>query len=310
MRVLVFSQLYNPETATITDLCKELTLKGHEVTVMTGLPNAPVGKIFAGYGFFSKLKEVSDGVDIRRNWLIPRGSGSGFRMALNYLSFVLFCSIGLLRLRNKKYDVILVNQLSPITVALPAILYKAIYGKKIVMWVHDLWPDSVIAAKAMREGIAYNLVGLIVKFIYARIDFFLPQSVAMLETLVERGISRERMKFTPNPIDDIFSEHVLTGDVSENVGSESTCKLMFAGAVGAAQDFTTLLNAVKLARTRANISLAIAGDGRAWRKQHSTLASSICWRRISCRHPVESMPEFYAQADFMLVTLLISRFSR
>ena len=129
MNILVFSQLYSPETATITDLCKELSKKGHNITVMTGLPNVPVGKIFKGYGFFSKLREEIDGVDVRRNWLVPRGSGTNLRMVLNYMSFVLFCSLGLFRLRGKSFDVVLVNQLSPITVALPAILYKFIYRK-------------------------------------------------------------------------------------------------------------------------------------------------------------------------------------
>ena len=72
------------------------------------------------------------------------------------------------------------------------------------MWVHDLWPDSVIAAKAMSKNLAYKMIGKIVKFIYSHVDFFLPQSLAMLKTLEDRGISKEIMKFTPNPIDEIF----------------------------------------------------------------------------------------------------------
>ena len=106
----------------------EISRKRVTKQVMTGLPNAPGGNIFEGYGYLKKLKENLDGVDVRRNWLVPRGGGSNLRMILNYL-FVLFCSLGLFRIRNKTFDVILVNQLSPITVALPAILYKFIYRK-------------------------------------------------------------------------------------------------------------------------------------------------------------------------------------
>lgn len=306
MKILVFSQLYSPETATITDLCRDLTRKGHNVTVMTGLPNAPGGKIFQGYGLFSKLREHLDGVDVRRNWLIPRGSGNNLRMILNYLSFVCFCSLGLLRLRGKTFDVILVNQLSPITVALPAILYKIIYRKKIVMWVHDLWPDSVIAAKAISNGFAYKAIGQLVKFIYSKIDFFLPQSIAMLETLENRGIPKERMKFTPNPIDDIFSSRKPLVPVQEESEFSGPCRFMFAGGVGAAQDFDTILHAASLARAEVEIRILVVGDGRALEKAKRLSHDLGLTQEVEFfgRHPVEAMPGFYAQADFMLVTLL------
>ena len=305
MKILVFSQLYSPETATITDVCRDLTKKGHEVTVMTGLPNAPGGNIFEGYGYLKKLKENLDGVDVRRNWLVPRGGGSNLRMILNYLSFVLFCSLGLFRIRNKTFDVILVNQLSPITVALPAILYKFIYRKKIVMWVHDLWPDSVIAAKALSEGLVYKIIGQIVKFIYSHVDFFLPQSVAMLNTLEERGIHSSCMKYTPNPIDDIFINNISKSQKIKRNFNEP-CRIMFAGGIGAAQDFDTILNALSLACSEVNLKILVVGDGRALDRAKN-LANDLELNdniEFLGRHPVESMPKFYEQADFMLVTLL------
>ena len=126
MRIVVFSQLFFPENATISETVKRLAARGHDVTVMTGLPNAPRGSIFPGYGFFTRLRERIDGVEVLRNWLLPRGAGSAARLALNYLSFVFFASVGLVRLWGKQPDVIFVNQLSPVTVALPAIIYKLV----------------------------------------------------------------------------------------------------------------------------------------------------------------------------------------
>lgn len=306
MNILVFSQLYSPETATITDLCKELSKKGHKITVMTGLPNVPVGKIFKGYGFFSKLREEIDGVDVRRNWLVPRGSGTNLRMVLNYLSFVLFCSFGLFRLRGKSFDVVLVNQLSPITVALPAILYKLIYKKKLVMWVHDLWPDSVIAAKAMSKNLAYKVIEKIVKFIYSHVDFFLPQSLAMLETLEHRGIPKKIMKFTPNPIDDIFGNYNSISSIQKETKSNKSCCFMFAGAIGAAQDLSTIIRATSVALDEVDISILFVGDGRAMDDAKKLTNELGLMQEIKFlgRHPVEKMPQFYAKADFMLVTLL------
>lgn len=306
MRILVFSQLYSPETATITDACRDLSERGHDVTVMTGLPNAPGGEIFEGYGYFSKLREDLDDVDVRRNWLIPRGNGSNLRMVLNYLSFVLFCSLGLLRLRGKTFDVVLVNQLSPITVALPAILYKIIYRKRLVMWVHDLWPDSVIASKAMSNGLGYKAIRRLVKFIYSKVDFFLPQSVAMLKELESRGIPKDRMKFTPNPIADIFNARTPLSP-SPGVGKRpGPCRFMFAGVIGAAQNLDVILHATSLARTYVDLQVLVVGDGRALQRAKRLSNELGLTQHVEFfgRHPVEAMPHFYEQADFMLVTLL------
>ena len=167
MKILIFSQLFHPETASINETSKMLVSNGHEVTVMTGIPNVPTGKFFKGFGAFKRLRDDYLGVTVLRNWLIPRGSGSRILLSLNYITFVFFCSIGLMRLVGKKYDIIFVNQLSPITVAIPAIFYKWLTGKPLVMWVHDLWPDSVIAAGALKEGFLYRCIGKIVTFIYA-----------------------------------------------------------------------------------------------------------------------------------------------
>lgn len=307
MKILVFSQLYYPETATISELCEGMVSRGHEVTVMTGIPNAPKGRIFEGYGFTKKLREEINGVDVRRNWLVPRGNGSNFRMSLNYLSFVLFCSLGLFRIVGKSYDLILVNQLSPITVALPAIFYKWMSRKKIIMWIHDLWPDSVLAAQAMNQGIVYKIIGLLVQFIYSQCDFFLPQSKAMLNTLNERGLPKSKMEYLPNPIDSSFKPLSLDDGQEELLFDPmpESFNFMFAGGIGAAQDFNTILNAVNQLNDLKNIRILIVGDGRD-RKRAEALSKSLGLESkvyFLGQHPVEEMPKFYAQADFMLVTL-------
>ena len=308
MKILVFSQLYHPETATITELCERLVEQGHNVTVMTGIPNAPKGEIFQGYGFTKKLREIINGVDVRRNWLIPRGSGNNLRMSINYLSFVLFCSLGIIRLAKNSYDIILVNQLSPITVALPAILYKWISKKKIVMWIHDLWPDSVIAAKAMKEGFFYRLIDRLVKFIYRQCDFFLPQSKAMLNTLNDRGLSDSKMKYLPNPIDSNFSPSTSESrrkKPSIMTDIDDKFSIMFAGGIGLAQDFDTILNAAVKLKDLKNLQILIVGDGRDKLRAES-LSKSLdiaSFVHFLGQHPIDEMPDFYDQADFMMVTL-------
>ena len=283
-----------------------LVSNGHEVTVMTGIPNVPIGKFFKGFGLLKNLKGNYYGVTILRNWLIPRGNGSRILMTLNYLSFVLFSSIGLLRLIGKRYDVIFVNQLSPITVAIPAIFYKWITGKRIVMWVHDLWPDSVIAAGALKKGFLYNCIGNIVTFIYRNCDFFFPQSLAMLNTLESRGIPRNKMKYLPNVIDTFFNNISLkkTHPIFNNI--PRGFYVMFAGSIGKSQDFKTILRAAKLIESiNKDIKFIIVGDGREriiMEKLKDDLNLSETFFFLGS-FPVKEMPSFYSMADVMLVTL-------
>lgn len=104
MKILLVSQYFWPETFRVNDLAQELVLRGNEVTVLTGKPNYPQGAIYKGYSFWGYKKEYYKGIELIRVPLIPRGKGSGLRLALNYLSFVLFSCLYIL-FHKRKFDV-------------------------------------------------------------------------------------------------------------------------------------------------------------------------------------------------------------
>src|SRR6185503_16568608 len=124
MRILIVTQYFWPENFRVNDLSEALSGRGHEVTVLTGLPNYPGGRFYQGYGVGGPYRERHGDVRIVRVPLVPRGGGGGIRLALNYLSFAMCASlIGPLRL-GRDFDVIFVHEPSPITVGLPAIVMK------------------------------------------------------------------------------------------------------------------------------------------------------------------------------------------
>lgn len=90
MNILIVTQYFYPETFKSTDLAFELQNRGHNVTVLAGIPNYPEGKIFEGYGYFKNRRQVVNGVKIERALLLTRGKGGGIRLFLNYYSFA-FC---------------------------------------------------------------------------------------------------------------------------------------------------------------------------------------------------------------------------
>ncbi len=306
MKIVIFSQRFNPEVATINEVASLLVARGHDVTVMTGLPNAPKGKIFDGYGPFKRLKEKWNGVDIRRNWLIPRGSGSSWRLPITYLSFAAFASLMLPRLRGKNPDIIFVNQLSPITKALPAILYKKFTGAPMVMWIHDLWPESVASSGAIKSERAIDAIGNMVSYIYRHCDLILVQSKAMNPKVVERGGAVDQITFLPNPIDTFFApvENAERPEALAKIPLDAFV-LMFAGNIGRSQDLPTIIAAADRLREHKDIHWVFVGDGF-FRPEAEAMVKKRgledCVHFVGS-HPIDTMPQFYAAADAMLVTL-------
>ena len=306
MKIVIFSQRFFPENASINEVSSLLIDRGHNITVMTGLPNAPAGKIFKGYGPFTKVKEYWKNIDIRRNWLIPKGNGSSKRLSLNYLSFALFSSVMLPRLRGIKPDIIFVNQLTPITQAIPAILYKKITGASLAMWVHDLWPESVASSGAINNKYAISVIGKLVDYIYKHCDIIYVQSQAMNNKIEERGVSPDKIHYLPNPIDPIFKPTTKTkiNSLFSNIPEKSFI-IMFAGNIGRSQDLPTIIEAAKILKNHQDIHWVFVGDGRSLDESKEMATSyDLVNTHFIGGHPLEKMPLFYSVANLMLVTLL------
>ena len=144
MKILIVTQYFWPEEFRVNDLAFDLVERGHDVTILTGNPNYPQGKFYTGYGFRFVIENFR-GVKIYRVPIIPRGKASGFRLAMNYLSFAINGSLFALFLR-KKFEVSLVFAISPITAVYPALVHKYLYKSKVNLWVQDLWPESISSA--------------------------------------------------------------------------------------------------------------------------------------------------------------------
>ena len=306
MRILVVTQYFWPENFRINDLCSELVNRGHKVTVLTGKPNYPDGKVFDGY--LNKPADYNEykGATIIRAPMLPRGRGSSLKLGLNYLSFALSAStIGLLKLRDKQFDVIFVCQLSPITSALPAILYRAIRQTPIAMWVLDLWPDSLAAIGAVKSPRILALVGKLVSFIYSRCDLILGQSKAFYKGISVYCDQPNKIGYFPSWAEQEFS-HSSLQVVDELSGNEGVFKILFAGNVGKAQDFPAIIEAVEILRQKEiRVKVFVVGDGRALDSvmaevEKRDLGSYIIFLG---RHPLSSMPSFYSSADALLVSL-------
>lgn len=128
---------------------------GYDVTVVTGLPNYPMGKIYDGYRRGKKRNEVIEGVRIHRCFTVGRKSGTIFRF-LNYYSFVISSKAYIKKIKQQ-YDLVYVHQLSPVMMAAAGILYKKKHNIRLVLNCLDLWPESLLIGGVHKNSIIYNL---------------------------------------------------------------------------------------------------------------------------------------------------------
>lgn len=306
MRLLVVSQYFWPENFRINELVAALVARGHTVTVLTGRPNYPDGRIFDEFRRDPTQFSSYAGAHIVRIPLRPRGQG-GIRLALNYLSFVAWgCLLGPWRLRGQHFDAIFVFEISPITVAIPALLLRRIKRVPLLMWVLDLWPETLSAVGTVRSARILGWVGRLVAFIYRRCDRILAQSQAFFPNIERWSGDGTRMRYFPAWAEAVFDESLdQIEPAPELASSRGRFNVMFAGNLGEAQDLPAILDAAKYLAHRSDIRWLIVGDGRAAGNMRAAIEKLGLQDQIMMlgRHPLERMPSFFRAADALLVSL-------
>lgn len=301
MRVLLVTQYFHPENFKSNDVAFELARRGYDVTVLTGLPNYPQGRIYEGYGIFRKRKETIEGVKVYRTLVIPRGDGGGVRLALNYLSWAFIASLWAFFMAIfHRYDAVIVHETSPVTQGFPALVVKWMQRIPMFFWVLDLWPESLQAAGNINNRFVIDFFTGVTRLIYRNSDKILMSSNGFRKSILDKGDFTDKLVYFPNWAEDIFSG---TAEAEVPLMPEGF-KVMFAGNVGEAQDFESVMKAAELLKGT-GVRLVIVGDGR--RKEY--VDAYIAEKGLSDvvymmgRHPLEAMPAFFSKADVLFLSL-------
>lgn len=302
MKILLVSQNFYPENFKSNDIAFELVKKGHAVDALVGIPNYPEGKYFPGYSLLRRRIETINGVNIYRSFQTPRGRNSNILLAINYLSFAIFASIwAFFFALVKNYDVIIVHGTSPITQGIPAVIIKKLNRVPLYYWVLDLWPESLISAGGIKSSIILNIFERIVRLVYNNSDKILISSKSFESSIIEKGDFKNKLVYFPNWAEDAFCL-----DNQMNIPNlPDGFKILFAGNIGEAQDFSSIMQAALLMKNEKGVKWVIVGDGRkkSWVDQFIKdyeLQDTVI---TLGRFPINCMPSFFKKADALLVTL-------
>ncbi len=301
MRILVISQYFFPENFRINDLVFSLKKRGHQVEVLTGKPNYPKGDYFEGYSWKNPSEEEIQGIKVHRANLILRKKGGGLRLFLNYFSFVFFAFFKIFKLK-RTFDKIFIYAPSPITVGILGVVAAKRFRCKSYLWVHDLWPESVRVAGGISNAFVLGLIDKMTKIIYRFTDIILVQSPEFKNYIKNQKIPDHKLVYYPYYAENFYK--VVDKQEKYNKLFPKGFNMLFAGNIGVAQSFDTIVSAFELIKEY-KINLIILGDGRDKERIKRVTKEKEIYHKFFFlgSFPPEEMPFYFACADSLLITL-------
>ena len=243
-----------------------------------------------------------NGVKVTRLPIIPRGNKK-IMLILNYFSFLIAAWVYMLfHAIFHKYDRVFVQQLSPVMMSAPGVLYMKLRHVPLYTWVLDLWPESLTAAGGINNKYVLDFFKHYVRSQYKHSDKILTSSRSFEKSILKYGPYKDKIVYYPQWADGNNGE-IVKPDNAPYV--PNGFKLMFAGAVGEAHGFECTMQAASLTKEYREINWIIIGDGRKLEWVRGFVKENGLEETVYPlgRFPAETMPWFFDQADVLLVTL-------
>ncbi len=263
--ILLISQYFYPEPFRVNDMAAEWVKRGYKVTVLTGIPNYPMGKFYDGYDYRHKRRECWNGVDIIRIPLIPRGNSrnkllNAAGMAANYLSFIV-SGRGWVKKNNVKADLVFTVEVSPMTQALIGTWYKKRYHVPAYLYVQDLWPENVVTVTGIQSKAVIGPINRMVDKIYRETDEIFTTSPSFVKAIVNRKtkVDRKKVHYWPQYAEEFYRP--MPRQNIDGIPDDDSFKIAFTGNIGTAQGLGILPETARLLKTE-NVKFIIVGDGR------------------------------------------------
>ncbi|MDO9254792.1 MAG: glycosyltransferase family 4 protein [Bacteroidales bacterium] len=302
LRVLIIGEAFYPEDFIINHLVAEWSDQGYDIEILTRTPSYPLGKPFDGYKNRIYQQTNFGKAKVHRIPIVRGYHKNKILKILNYINFVFMSSIVALII-GRKFDKIFVYQTGPLTVAIPAILIHKIYGKKVSLWVQDLWPDTVYAYGYKKRFILATFLDIFVKSIYRNCDKILV-SCEGFKKRINSYVPDKTLITAPNwPLIDSSISQIIDVKLADN-----KFNFTFAGNIGKVQNLDNIILGFNLFIEKGyNAQLNIIGDGSFLLSlkelaQEKSIKNIVFWGR----KPLTDMPGYFHASDVLILSLVES----
>lgn len=307
MRIAFVCQFFVPEigapSARVSELCREWVRQGHEVTVITGLPNHPRGIVAPEYRGTIFRRETLDGITVFRNWLYATPNEGFVKRTLSHLSFMVSSMI-LTTPRLKGYDVIVVS--SPAFFAVIAAWFMSRVRRiPYVFEVRDLWPGIFIELGVLKNRTIIRVLESIEMFLYRQAAKVVVVTQSFREILTRRGLSEEHVATITNGVDvEAFGPGPRENDIRHRWDLTGKFVVLYIGAHGISQALSAILDTADALKADSDVTFVFVGEG-AEKKMLMEKAARMELPNVRFLpgQPKQAMASWYAAADVVLVPL-------
>ena len=306
MRILFFCQYFTPEVgapaARTHEHARRWVERGHQVTVLCGLPNHPDGIVPLDYRGKWLYRETIDGIQVLRCWFVVAPNKGVFKRCISFLSFMA-SAVGFGILATGKCDIV-VGTTPQMLCALGGYLVSRVKRRPFVLEVRDLWPKHIIDLGTITNPIVIRGLQRLEMFLYRRSRAVITVSEASRRYIKERGISPEKLFTITNGIDEQFFVPKEKNGLRSARGWSDKFVVLYIGTHGLSQGLDTILDTAELLADESRFHFVFVGSGAEW----GGLSEEAKRRRLGNTEflpsqPKADMPDFYAAADACLVPL-------
>jgi hypothetical protein len=309
MRILFISHYFYPEgnapATRIHEMTRRWAAAGHDVTVVTAVPNVPAGIVYEGYRNRWKQEESIDGVLVRRVWTYLAANRGTYRRLVSFLSFMITATLA--GLRGPRPDLVIAT--SPqFFCGWSGRLVALLRRLPFVLEIRDLWPESIVAVGAMKRSAAIRMLEWLERRLYRAASSIVTVGEGYRRRLIERGVPALKMHVITNGVDlEAFSNAVDSERIRRELALDDRFVCAFVGTIGMAAGLDVVLRAARMLKETSDdgIRFLLVGDGAERERLQSVAAdeglSSVVF---AGRLPKERMPEVVGSADASLVHLI------
>ena len=300
-KILIVTEYFYPEEFKINEIAIEWKKKGYQVDVLTNFPTYPAGKIFNGYENRWYQKDVYEGITVYRVKSVTGYKSSLFKKILKYFVFMFLGSFVALKI-GKKYNYVFGFDIAALSGMVPAVLLQKFYGKPVVLWVQDIWPDSVYAYGFKKRRLLSYILDGFVKFVYKNSSSLAVSGKGFIKKVQPHVRDDKKIEYFPNWADQLDVD-LKPFEFSQNKKVQFT----FAGNVGKVQNLDNIIKAFSNLESDdlQKAQLNIIGDGSYLKVikelvKKSNFQNIIFWGR----KPRNEMSRYFQASDFLIVSLV------